>query len=775
MITRILQGWLAFGLLLSSLQAAELEILVREMGTGDPVSGATVMLLQAEEMAESDKDGRVHFKDVQYPDTLKILAPGYLLHQEPVAAGKPRREIYLDLPLTEGEGMKVTIDRVPQTVSKFTLSREELRGAPGTGGDPLKVIRSLPGVVVGGPGGGQLYVRGSGDGDSAVWADRQQLSYLFHWADILGFNSTINRSLVQDFNAFLGGFPVEYPDRLGAMLDVQTRPPKNKRLYQTYRVATNEAALLLEGPLDKPGGRESGYISARQSYLDWIVSSKTLNEAADSEDISIVLVPRYYDYQGAWRQELDDGHVAVQLFAAGDELEIDIKQAKTDPDLVGRLGVRQDYRSVGANWQRRLGQGWSSIGAIYVLRDKTYQTLGTDGAGQPLFLDIVSDNVVLQPELRRESASGQTAMGIQLVRGTSPVDVYITRQPSETDPNFNLTREEKYRLKEVFKGTGLAPYVKQRVNFGPWTTEAGLRYSHLQISDGIDMRAWSPRGMLEYRFHGRLSAHGSWGLYHQQPRPADMVKTFGNPRLGYQRAEHRIVGLKHQPRDNWYILAEAYDKRLSKLVVQVEDADPPDNYFNRGRGRAWGFDLLVRREYAARRMGWMSYSYGHSRRENTITGERYAFNGDQRHTLSLVWRQPMWGGWRKWDWGFRLHAHSGQPYTPVVGRTKFCRDENDVCSDQNRIVDRQDVFWQPVYADFNSGRLPWGYQLDFRIDREIRYPKATTTFYVDLQNVTFAANVLGYDYGDEYEKVDNPDEATSIPFVLPFIGVEVTF
>jgi len=46
----------------------------------------------------------------------------------------------------------VVADRVTERTSKVVLTREEVRKTPGTGGDPLRSITSLPGIVQAGGG-----------------------------------------------------------------------------------------------------------------------------------------------------------------------------------------------------------------------------------------------------------------------------------------------------------------------------------------------------------------------------------------------------------------------------------------------------------------------------------------------------------------------------------------------------------------------------------------------------------------------------------------------
>lgn len=185
--------------------------------------------------------------------------------------------IYLAPLAVEGEGLEVIGERVAEKGSRVALAREELRRALGSQGDPLKVFQSLSGIVGGqevGAGTGVMYVRGSNASDNAVWFNRLPVGYRYHWG---GLQSTIDPDLVQDFNMFLGGFPVEYDDRLRGVVDERLRPPKKDRLHQTYRIGTHASAFLLEGPIN---ANDSYYVAGRRSYIDFLMTPEQFSDVA---------------------------------------------------------------------------------------------------------------------------------------------------------------------------------------------------------------------------------------------------------------------------------------------------------------------------------------------------------------------------------------------------------------------------------------------------------------------------------------------------------------
>src|SRR4029079_8003572 len=63
---------------------------------------------------------------------------------------------------------------------KTTLSKAELTTVPGTMGDPLRVIQSLPGVARYPYGLGLLIVRGANPADTGVFIDTLNVPLLYH-------------------------------------------------------------------------------------------------------------------------------------------------------------------------------------------------------------------------------------------------------------------------------------------------------------------------------------------------------------------------------------------------------------------------------------------------------------------------------------------------------------------------------------------------------------------------------------------------------------------
>ncbi|MDX8382280.1 MAG: TonB-dependent receptor [Ghiorsea sp.] len=751
--------------------AAEFQLTVLQKGSGDPVEGATV-LLKNNGYTTTDEQGVALFSSVKPQsadvlDELKILNQGYDTLEQSIQGNPSKLDIYLSPNLAELEGLEVVEDRTVEKVSKVVLSAQELRGAAGTQGDPIKALQSLPGVVSSnGSSAGQVYMRGSDSQENIYWANNLPISYLYHWG---GLNSVINPALVSDFNVFLGGFPVEYGDFLGGAVDIKLRAPKKDRMHTSLHLGTYESSILVEGPITE---NDSFYFAARRSYIDLLFSPDSLSKFAGGDGKNqLLLVPQFYDMQALYRHETDTGYVDVQYFNAADKVELLLNDAGVrDPELAGALKVDTSSETIGLNWEQQINDTLSQHLTAGVVNSSQYFQVGSDPYGEPYYTDIVAHNYFLRPSLDWQSSDqATTTFGLDLGKIDLPISLYIAAPPdSNAAPNAGgFTSLPKYRVNRNVSATSYSPYIKQQYQWNDkLKTSLGLRYTSSWADQGSNAtiyneHAFSPRFSAEYALNKDTTLLTSWGDYFQRPRGFQQLADFGNPTLRFTRAQHRIIGVDRKLDDIWSLKVEAYHKPMRDLVVGIQNASPPDNYLNQGKGVAYGMDIFLKRKYENRRLGWLSYSYARSKRTNQTTGLTSPFAGDQPHTLTAVWGQPFTddnGNDSPWDWGIKFQAHSGLPYTPIVGRV------------QETGTGR----WLPVYGGYNSSRLPVYAKLDVRFSKEVLYDTWKIKYVFDIQNVTFRQNVSQYTYEPDYSDFASP-KAVSSDFFLPFFGIEAEF
>lgn len=744
--------------------AAELTVIVKQKGSGSPVEAAIVILDDSEIYAETDHTGIAKFANIDIPLTLKILATGYDILDEDINPDENTITLYLEPMEMSGSAIEVTAERIEEKASRISLARDELTRTAGSMGDPLKAIAALPGIIPAGESNTQVYMRGSNTNENIIWVNRAPVGYLYHLG---GFQSTIHPALIEDINVFLGGFPVEYGNALGGVIDARLRPPQNDRKHYYFDISTIASSFLVEGPVAEAGG-DSYFIAGRRSYIDLIFSPDEFNKQFQDDDKDdpdqFTLVPRFYDFQSLYRHQLDQGYLDAYIFAAGDEAALDVRgSAVSDPQLSGALNQKQSYFTTGITWQQILNSEWEQFMTLAYYRNKNSLRLGRDINGNPYFANVETNALFWQPELlHRLAQDDQLTFGFASVYTRAPVDLNISRPPDEDDIYFDFTGQPKFILNKTLYVNELSPYIKYRTQLtDKLVTIVGVNYSNLSITGGYSQHELSPRASLEYSATENTLLTASWGRFIQPPDGVEIIETFGNPGLEVTAAEHRILGIQYKFNPLYSIKTEIYHKPMKNLVVSIDTNTPPENYLNEGTGEAYGIDIFLKREPRDRKMGWFALSYARSERTNEITHITRDFTGDQPLTFTALWGQPFGGDWKRWDWSVKAEIHSGTPYTEVTGR-----HQEDPLDPSSR--------WIPEFGTHNAARTPTYFKMDLRIAREVLMNTGKLKLYVDIQNVTFNNNIVEYDYGNEYEKIGRPTEISGIGF-FPFFGAEIEF
>ncbi|MBI5013906.1 MAG: TonB-dependent receptor [Deltaproteobacteria bacterium] len=713
---------------------------VLEKGSRRPLSGAYVLVAGNEELAATTElDGTYRLvlgRAGTY--TLEAAALGYAKAapaEVTVGTNLPEAQVTFHLqPELILPAVEVRAERSPDRVSKRVVTREEVTGAPGTGGDPLRVLQSLPGVAAPSDAVSAPAIRGSRPEDNAYYADFMPLEYLFH---VGGAVSVLPADLVNDFNLYAAAFGPEYADVTGGVVDVGLRDPRTDRLGGRVSVGLLGADALVEGPVSK---NQSFFLAGRRSYLDLVLGRM------ETEKGVTVSVPEYYDYQAkyVWVPG-EDSRVRLLLLGAGDKIGFKIDKdsdtAQQQPVLAGDSAIDDDFHSQSLVWDRRLSGGITNrlgLGHRH-LSERT-------GIGSAADSQVGVDTLLGREELRWAAGDHEVTAGgeLQTLRVNLSIDARKVTC-TEFDPDCDLTGAPEAMLNDRLRVNEWAGYAKDRWRVADGVRLiGGLRYS---ADDYLDRAYLEPRLGLEWQAAEGTLLSAGWGRHSQFPGGNQVIDEFGNPHLRRLRAEHTTVGLSQKVGAEWLVDVQAYYKRLWDLV----SSDPETNFTNGGEGRAYGVELLVKREPTARLSGWLSVTASRSVREGEATGETFPFDYDQPLIATWVATYRLSPAWK---FGLRWQYHSGTPFTPIVGT---------VVSTDGRI--------RPRYGDLNSERLPAYHRLDLRADRTWAFDAWKLGLYVELLNAYNRKNVLGYRYNADYT---DRDPVYQLP-LIPSVGVQAEF
>lgn len=710
---------------------------VLEKGTRKPLGGVAVAVQQQPTLsAVTDAQGRFQLTLPAAGNyTLTATSAGAsaaLDVQLSEGVTAPAPTLYLRLPETLGE-LVVTAERSPERVSKSAIGGKTARKLAGSSGDPLRVLQTLPGVATVN-GSSAPAVRGSGPGDNAYYVDDLYIGKLFHYGAI----SVFNADLIEDFNLYSAAFGPHYANVTGAVIDVALREPRKDRLGGKVNVNLMGADFLVEGPQSED---RSFYFAARRSYIDLLVKQV-------EQDGVTVQIPNYWDYQGKYLWQVNEANrLSLHLHGAADILELNIapgsEAAQRQPVLAGDSALSDSNSMQGMVLDSVLSDAVFNQLSLQHLYHRSSSRIGTAGA-----LTFTQENLILREQARLDISEGhELSLGGEFINARVKVDADFNNAPcTQFEPNCDLTSATRKQLSDEFtsNGWGLSlqdrKRVLQRLTLVGGVRRSGENYLHRSYTE--------PRLGVEWEWSKDTLLTAGWGRHNQMPTGSQVVRQFGNPNLGHIRADHSVLGIAQKVDADWNWKTEAYYKKFSNLVV----ADPMLNYINAASGKAWGMELLVKKEETDKLSGWWVLNLARSSRRNDVTGESFRFEYDQPVNTTLVGNYKLS---EAWSFGMKWNLHSGTPYTPILGTSGTYPDGRPI----------------PVYAGVNSGTLPVYHRLDLRLDRNYVFDRWKLNTYFELNNVYQRKNVVGYSYDPTYTTRD-PVYA----FVLPFsFGVQGEF
>jgi hypothetical protein len=731
-------------LLLTAPAAAD-EILsgrVLEKGTRKPIAGAFVSVREDETLTTVTDDlGNFQLNFPQggsYTLTAATLGSGQPVVIPVIVKANnstPSPTFYLNASTTLDE-IVVRAERSPDRVSKSVIRGSELRKIAGSSGDPLRGLQSLPGVIAAGNGSAPA-VRGTGPGDNLFYVDSLPIGKIFHYGGI----SVFNGDLIQDFNLYSAAFAPRFGDVTGAVLDVALRDPRTDRLGGKANISLTGADFLVEGPASE---NQSFYFAARRSYFDLLIKQ------IEQKGVTIQ-IPNYSDYQGKYIWKLNgtdrltfetQGATDALKLSVGNSADISIQQ----PKLTGDLNFSDSYAMQAAILDHLIfsdTQNKLVLEHVTSQNSNTLAALGNIAIGQEIYQ--LRDNLKLPL-----NATNELILGANAGRNLTTINADIA-SPNCTQftAGCDFSSAANRQLNESFYVNTWEISAQDRAKISPTVTLVGG--IHQSGEDYLNRTFTEPRLGIEWDLSERTLLTAGWGKHNQFPVGQQVARNFGNPNLDHLLAEHSVLGISQKLAADWSWKAETYYKKLSNLVVGVTT---PENYVNGASGKAYGAELLIKKEATADISGWLSVSLAKSERQNDLTGESFRYQFDQPVTTTLVTNYKLNDDWTM---GAKWNYHSGTPYTPVIGRHLDSTSR-----------------WLPDYAAINSGTLPDYHRLDIRFDRNYVFNTWKLNTYFELNNVYFQKNVSGYRYDATYSNYANPEAV--LPLTIPFsFGVQGEF
>lgn len=621
------------------------------------------------------------------------------------------------------------------------LEKEELEAVPGVFGDPVRTIETLPGVGRAPFASGILVLRGSSPDESTVYVDDHEAPLLYHFG---AGRSVLPPSSIASIDVAAGGFGPRFGRATGGIIALESSAGRDDFVGGEVHVDLLDAGGFIEGPVGNLG---SFRVSGRQSYLDALIPFIQRQLGTIGE---VGVVPRYYDYHG--RIDLHaTNRLTVGVIAYGssdtlvvtDDRESSLLPAsfnitagvhRVNPFLNLQLDDSTTLRvSPAATWLRSTGDSLFSLGALS------------------------TQQLALRSELRSEQERGAVRVGVDMVRNQHRYTAGLPSLGRGRDfPAPGGTSSEQTDVPGRLTAGHVAAYAEMDVRAGGVRISPGIRLEHAMLPTRAQTY-FDPRLDVAWEVAPWLRFKGNVGTYHRLPDPHQVSTETGNPELPLETSTQAATGFWMQLPFRAELDVEVYGKQMADLAqgtnqVRVRDNQlEPVRYLPHGEGRAYGVEVLLKKQLARGFLGWIAY--GVSRAERRVRdGDWSLYGRDQTHNLSVVASLDLPGQLKL---GARFRYVSGYPWTPVSGAQ----------------LDADTGRYQPQ-RNGEDTRLPSFIQVDFRAEKTFgQSPHAQFVVYLDVQNATNHTNVELVQYSHDF---DEQYQFPGLP-IVPSLGVAARF
>jgi hypothetical protein len=643
---------------------------------------------------------------------LTVSVVGYILVQRHIDLTEGDI-LDLRIPLSGGTGTyseTVTVTAAPfrqaeaAAAVQQTLGSAELQVLRGVlADDPLRAVQVLPGVATGDDLRSEFSVRGSDFGHMNFTVEGFQAPYLLHTVRVIedrastGSVAMVNSDVIDEATLLSGGYAQRFGNRTGAELDFRLRAGSRDRRQLRVAIGGTAASVVGEGPIG--GARRGSWLfSARKSYLDALIDRLT------DEGLGFA----FSDLQGKAVYDLTSRQRAeVAVIAGRSRLE----RSPDDVDEGDFYSGSNASAAVIGTWRLSARQGF--------LTARVY-------AGDNEFHNDTIRGVSMDKGSDRSLAS-RADFGMVLRHGL------------QLDGGMQVEQENRFRRHDRESGNvvrTINAFEAEAVRTGGYVHLKWEPGYGLSLMPGIRLDRWSLTGqrtaspwlLAEWRGRRGLTVRGGAGVYQQFPTFEHILGTLGVRGIPPERAVGVDLGIERTLGDTWRIAAAAYDRAERSFIRRpggetriagdrLSRGSSTAPYASRLAGHARGLELLVQRRDPNGLSGWLAYSLGQSRYTDSVSGERFWGDLDQRHAFNAY---ASYRVSTHWNVGAKLRTGSN---FPVPG---YYREEDG----RHFIAESRNDLRLPVYA-----------RLDVRASRTFTWARSRLTLFGEVINVLDRDNV----------------------------------
>jgi TonB family protein len=632
-------------------------------------------------------------------------------------------------------------DRPPRAASEIELTEDELTQVAGTFGDPTRVVASLPGVARSPFGLGYYVVRGAQFDNTGFFIDGHPAIFLYH---LLGGPGVVHPELVGGLSFYPGGYPAQYGRVASGAIAVETKDPPRDRWHLDLEVDIFKAGAVFSVPFDDKKGVAT--IALRRSYYDLI-----LPLIDDSIDLS------YTDYQARvsydFTPRLRGRFVALGAVDAVSVQDVETADGAGSSSTDLGLGFHRLNMAIEADLSKTLQFRSSAFWEYDYIENRRV-------AAGDAPIDATTDGWIAQllTSVRWRPEKGYLVEGgIDLAYTDYRANLSIPAAPPLGDPRTPAFDPVIVTTKIKAPYLGIAPYLAADLEVAE-----GLRLLpgvRLNLDDYADriVPTIDPKLAIRWAVNPDWTLKGMAAMAHQPPQVFQVGEPFGDPSIPPVEGIQGSLGFEWKPASDWLVSVEGFVQYLDQLVrpsnriAQNDEGGIGRLYWDADlEGRAYGLEVLIRKEFGDWIYGWLSYTL--SRAERLRPPKDWSlFELDQTHVLNLAWTVRLGN---EWSLGARFQLASGNPYYDIID-SRYDGDTGE---------------YVPIYAN-RAGRLPFYHRLDLRLDKTWRFEDWMFELFFDIQNVYNAQNPESPRYSYDFRV---RTDGISLP-ILPSFGFRMVF
>jgi hypothetical protein len=695
---------------------------VFERGSVNPIAGARVSIGEGVETT-TDKHGRFELPMPGGTQSVAIIAEDYdPLHvTENMVAGQGLAVEYRLLAKDERKRFRSRVrGEAHHEGERFTLTDQELHMAPGSLGDPFRVIAMLPGVQAPVPLLPLWVVRGAAPGTTGFFLDGMRVPQLFHF--LLG-GGVVHARMIDDVQFYPSAYDATFGRFAGGIIDGTTRSARDG-YHAELELKVYDVGGLFETTQKGVHIEVGGHYGWPAFIIKAFDSSANL---------------AYWDYQ----LRIDWKGLTVEALGSFDTLSFSHTQMQPDGALP--IKVSDAFRLAFYRLQIRDRERWGRVELETALVGGIDQMASFGGVGvQKLSLNARSNLSVRWKRVRLLAG-----VELELQRFTAK-DFSPQLAAAEPDELGDFSGNRGGVVGGGY-AEGVIDLIPQRLTA---TLGARLDFYHAQ---NVTLLGFDPRAQVKAKLLPWLSVGGGTGIYQQAPSfPVGLpgIDTFAL-QLGLQRSWQSAVDIQvNFPKDIDFKITGFYQRfwNMNDIVLDFTTvlctSPPPESLTGFAaqvtrqlNGDAFGMEVLLRRK-VGRVTGWIAYTLSRSEREYSCGMRPSDF--DQTHVLNIVVQVRL--PW-KLIFGTHLEVATGRPYTKIG-------DEG-------------------INTPRNNARLPTYVQVDLRLDREWVFKKWAIAAFLEILNATYSETIFGIASPGGMSGIPllNDPSLDAFHWILPTIGV----